>query len=87
LPRGHEARPAGRNAIDILSTVARLEANGIRVHCMALGGVDLTSAAGKMMMTVVPAMAAFEKDLLIERTQAGLERSWAAGKKSGRRLC
>jgi putative DNA-invertase from lambdoid prophage Rac len=75
----------GRNAIDILSTVARLEANGVRVHCLALGGVDLTSAAGKMMMTVVAAMAAFEKDLLIERTQAGLERAWAAGKVSGRR--
>jgi putative DNA-invertase from lambdoid prophage Rac len=75
----------GRSAIDILSTVAKLEANGVRVHCMALGGVDLTSAAGKMMMTVVAAMAAFEKDLLLERTQAGLERAWAAGKVSGRR--
>jgi putative DNA-invertase from lambdoid prophage Rac len=75
----------GRNAIDILSTVAKLEANGVRVHCMALGGVDLTSAAGKMMMTVLAAMAAFEKDLLLERTQAGLERAWAAGKVSGRR--
>jgi putative DNA-invertase from lambdoid prophage Rac len=75
----------GRNAVDILSTVAELEANGVRVHCIALGGVDLTSAAGKMMMTVVAAMAAFEKDLLLERTQAGLERAWAAGKVSGRR--
>jgi putative DNA-invertase from lambdoid prophage Rac len=75
----------GRNAMDILATVAKLEATGVRVHCLALGGVDLTSAAGKMMMTVVAAMAAFEKDLLLERTQAGLERAWAAGKVSGRR--
>ena len=33
----------GRNAIDVGTTVARLAAMGVRVHCLALGGVDLTS--------------------------------------------
>ena len=33
----------GRNAIGVASTVYRLEAMGVRVHCLALGGVDLTS--------------------------------------------
>ena len=33
----------GRNAIDVATTVARLAAMGVRVHCLALGGVDLTS--------------------------------------------
>lgn len=37
----------GRNAIDVQQTVQMLEGKGIRVHCLALGGVDLTSAAGK----------------------------------------
>src|SRR3954451_16621640 len=31
----------GRNSIDVQQTVARLEAMGVHVHCLALGGVDL----------------------------------------------
>ena len=45
----------GRNAMDVRSTVERLDAMGVRVHCLALGGVDLTSAAGKMTMQVLAA--------------------------------
>lgn len=74
----------GRNAIDVRSTVEQLAERGIRVHCLALGGVDLTSPAGKMTMQVLGAVAEFERDLLIERTQAGLQRARSEGKKLGR---
>lgn len=74
----------GRNAMDVRSTVEDLAAKGIRVHCLALGGVDLTSPAGKMTMQVISAVAEFERDLLIERTQSGLARAKADGKKLGR---
>ena len=74
----------GRNAIDVRSTVDSLAAAGVRVHCLALGGVDLTSPAGRMTMQVIAAVAEFERDLLIERTQAGLQRAKASGKALGR---
>ncbi|MCX2708345.1 MULTISPECIES: recombinase family protein [unclassified Pseudomonas] len=74
----------GRNAIDVQQTVQGLERKGIKVHCLALGGVDLTSAAGKMTMGVLAAVAEFERDLLIERTHAGIQRAKAQGKKLGR---
>lgn len=74
----------GRNAMDVRSTVDRLAGEGIRVHCLALGGVDLTSPAGRMTMQVIAAVAEFERDLLIERTQAGLSRAKAQGKALGR---
>jgi putative DNA-invertase from lambdoid prophage Rac len=74
----------GRNAMDVRSTVERLAEMQVRVHCLALGGADLTSAAGKMTMAVIAAVAEFERDLLIERTQAGLVRARAQGKKLGR---
>ena len=74
----------GRNAMDVGGTVARLAALGVRVHCLALGGVDLTSSTGKLTMGVINAVAEFERDLLIERTQAGLTRARAAGKTFGR---
>ena len=57
---------------------------GVRVHCLTLGGVDLTSPAGKMTMGVINAVAQFERDLLIERMQSGLKRAKAEGKAFGR---
>lgn len=74
----------GRNAMDVRSTVEQLAEIGVRVHCLALGGADLTSAAGKMTMGVIAAVAEFERDLLIERTQAGLGRARSQGKTLGR---
>lgn len=74
----------GRDAIDVSLTVTMLEEIGIRVHCLALGGMDLTSSAGKMTMNVINAVAQFERDLLIERTQSGLARAKASGKRLGR---
>jgi putative DNA-invertase from lambdoid prophage Rac len=75
----------GRNTTDVLGTVEKLAAMGVHVHCLALKGVDLTSASGRLHMTVLAAVAQFERDLLIERTHAGLARAKAEGKKLGRR--
>jgi putative DNA-invertase from lambdoid prophage Rac len=74
----------GRNVIDVRQTVDQLANRGVKVHCLALGGVDLTSSAGKMTMSVLAAVAEFERDLLVERTQAGLARAKAEGKLPGR---
>ncbi|MBV8469332.1 MAG: recombinase family protein [Burkholderiaceae bacterium] len=74
----------GRNAMDVRATVEALEAEGIKIHCLALGGMDLTSSTGKMTMAVLGAVAEFERDLLIERTHAGLQRARTEGKLLGR---
>ncbi|MED5544912.1 MAG: recombinase family protein [Pseudomonadota bacterium] len=74
----------GRNAMDVRATVDHLASEGIHVRCMALGGVDLTSSTGRMTMTVISAVAEFERDLLVERTQAGLRRAQSEGKRLGR---
>ena len=74
----------GRDAIYVSSTVAKLEGVVIRVYCLALGGIELTSAAGKMTMGVINTVAQFERDLLIQRTQFGLARAKSHGKILGR---
>jgi putative DNA-invertase from lambdoid prophage Rac len=74
----------GRNAMDVRATVERLASVEVRVHCLALGGADLASPAGKMTMGVIAAVAEFERDLLIERTQSGLARAKSQGKLLGR---
>lgn len=74
----------GRNAMDVRATVELLAGMGVKVHCLALGGVDLTSSAGRMTMSVINSVAEFERDLLVERTHAGLVRAKESGKVLGR---
>lgn len=75
----------GRDTEDVLHTVEGLAQAGISVHCLALPGTDLTSASGKLVMTILAAIANFERDLIIERTMAGLARAKKEGKRIGRR--
>jgi putative DNA-invertase from lambdoid prophage Rac len=75
----------GRNSMDVGSMIAKLETMGVHVHCLALGGMDLTSSAGKMTMNVINAVAQFERELLIERTLSGQARARAQGVPFGRK--
>lgn len=76
----------GRNAVDVLSVVEKFKALGIRLRIMQFDGIDLTSSTGKMLVTVMAALAEMEKDMLIERTNAGIARAKEQGKKFGRPL-
>jgi DNA invertase Pin-like site-specific DNA recombinase len=74
----------GRDAIDVLQTVRDLGKRDIKVVVHQLGSTDLTSPAGKLLLSMLAAVAEMERDLLIERTQAGLARAKAEGKTLGR---
>ena len=74
----------GRDAIDILTTVRRLSELECAVKVLQLGELDLTSSAGKMVLSTLSAVAEMERDILIERTNAGLARARAEGKVLGR---
>ena len=74
----------GRNMIDVLSTIEILKDKEIELICLQVGNIDLNSASGKLFLNVFAMVAQFEKDLLIERTKAGLERAKAQGKQLGR---
>jgi putative DNA-invertase from lambdoid prophage Rac len=74
----------GRDAQDIGATIKMLASRHIEVIVLQLGKLDLTSSAGKLMLTMLAAVAEMERDLLVERTQAGLERAKAEGKILGR---
>lgn len=76
----------GRDAEDVLRTVRTLAERKIEVVVLQLGKLDLGSSAGKLMLTMLAAVASMERDLLVERTQAGLARAKAEGKKLGRRF-
>jgi DNA invertase Pin-like site-specific DNA recombinase len=74
----------GRDAEDVLGTVRTLAERKIEVIVLQLGKLDLGSSAGKLMLTMLSAVAEMERSLLVERTQAGLVRAKAEGKVLGR---
>ncbi len=75
----------GRDMIDVMQTLRDLTERGIRVKVDALGDSDLTSTAGKAVVGILAVVAEMERDMLVERTQAGLARAKAEGKRLGRR--
>ncbi len=80
----YELSRLGRDTIDIMTTVKMFQDRGIKLVVLQLGNLDLTSAAGALMVNVIAAVAQMEKALLIERVNAGLERAKNDGKKLGR---
>lgn len=74
----------GRDSIDVQQTVELFQSRGVRLVVLQLGNLDLTSSAGALMVKMLAAVADFERDLIIERTQAGLARAKAEGKRLGR---
>ncbi|MEV2123049.1 recombinase family protein [Pseudomonas aeruginosa] len=74
----------GRDVQDVLRTIDELSQRQIHVRSLDLDGVDLTSAAGKLQLTVLAAVASFERDRIKERTVEGIRRAQANGKRLGR---
>jgi len=74
----------GRDAIDILSTVKHLSSRNIKVMVLQLGGTDLTSSTGKLLLTMLSAVAEMERSLIVERITIGVLRAKSKGKRLGR---
>lgn len=74
----------GRDALDIMGVVRALGDMDCAVRVLQLGDLDLTSSAGKLVLSTLSAVAELERDLLVERTLAGIERARKQGKTIGR---
>lgn len=74
----------GRSASDVLNTIEELSKRGVSVVVMQFGGVDVTSATGKLIVTVMAACAELELNNLKERTKMGIQRTKEQGTKLGR---
>jgi len=73
----------GRTTIGLLNLLDELGQLGCDLY-VDREALDTTTAAGRMMYAVVAAIAAFERELLIERTKAGMARARARGLQIGR---
>ena len=73
----------GRSVQHLLQVAADLEARGVGLRCLDQP-IDTTTPVGKLVFTILAAVAEFERALIIERTQQGLIAARARGHLGGR---
>ncbi len=78
----------GRDLRHLVNTVHNLSEQGIGFKVLAGKGtnIDTTTAGGKFIFGIFAALAEFERELIRERTRAGLESARARGRKGGRKF-
>ena len=76
----------GRNLHHLVNTVHDLTARGVGLKVLTGQGaaIDTTTPAGKLVFGIFAALAEFERELISERTTAGLASARARGRKGGR---
>ncbi|WBU62251.1 recombinase family protein [Paracoccus albus] len=73
----------GRSMTHLLQTVADLEKRGVGFRSLT-ENIDTTTPTGRLVFHIFGALGEFERDLIRERTNAGLAAAAARGRKGGR---
>ena len=73
----------GRSIKHLIDTVTMLEEQGIGFQSLQ-ESIDTTTSGGRLVFHIFGALAEFERNLIQERTQAGLQAARARGRKGGR---
>ena len=73
----------GRSMIHLLQTVTELEGQGVGFRSLT-ENIDTTTTTGRLVFHIFGALGQFERDLIRERTDAGLKAAAARGRKGGR---
>ena len=73
----------GRSLAHVVELVGALQKRGIGLKVLT-GGIDTTSATGRLVFGIFATLSEFERDLIHERTMAGLAAARARGRRGGR---
>lgn len=73
-----------RSVADLMRIIQKLEEKEVGLRILNLG-MDTQTATGKLMLTVLGAVAQFEREMMLERQREGVIKAKAAGKYKGRK--
>ena len=73
-----------RSTKHLLSIVESLATQGVAFKALN-ADIDTSTATGKLMITVLGAIATFEREMMLERQKEGIEKAKTAGKYKGRK--
>lgn len=73
----------GRSLAHLIDVMSELERRGIG-FCSLTEAIDTTTPGGKLIFHIMGALAEFERELISQRTKAGIEAARARGKRPGR---
>lgn len=73
----------GRSLIDLIATVNDLLSRGIRVRSLS-DGIDPSTREGRLMLNLMATFAEYEREIIQESVQAGIDAAKARGEKLGR---
>lgn len=73
----------GRSMIDVITTVNGLVHRGVEVRSLS-DGIDPSTREGRLMLNLMATFAEYERELIQERVQAGVDAAKARGVKFGR---
>src|SRR3546814_12911225 len=78
----------GRTLTHLVSTVQNLSDRGIGLRVLTGKGaqIETTTPSGRMVFGIFDTLEEFERDMIRERTMAGLAAARARGRKGGRKL-
>ncbi len=74
----------GRSVRDLITLVSELQARGVN-FCSLTDSIDTSTPAGRFFFHVMSALAEMERELIVERTRAGLAAAREQGRVGGRR--
>lgn len=75
----YEISRVGRNTISTLETIQFFADKKVKFRVVTLDSIDLCSPTGRLLITMMSGLAAMERDMLVQRIHAGLERTKAEG--------
>ncbi|MDQ0212205.1 recombinase family protein [Arthrobacter bambusae] len=73
----------GRSLIDVLNTVNLLRERGVHVRSIS-DGIDPATSTGRMMLNMLATLAEYERELIVERVNAGIAVARQSGTRFGR---
>jgi len=80
-----EVSRLGRKTSEVTTLIDQLKEKGAHLVIDNLGGVDVTSPSGKLIVDVMASIAEMERESMLERQRVGIERAKKEGKFKGRK--